>query len=212
MRLNIIRYHDISNQKLYTLPNIPYGVTHLNFSNNYISSITADQLPSTLIEIIGNNNNLYQIEDLTKCSQLKTVNLNNNELCYISSLPDSLIHLYINKNLISVINKLPPYLYEFDCSHNVLEYLPNMSSTLNTLKCNNNYITHLPKLNHTSLENLDCSNNNLQFIPELSSSVKMYCVDNNNNLNKEFYKLDRVNEYWHVTQFIHKSIRCVDGL
>ena len=133
--------YNISNHELLELPTIPNYTTHLDISSNFLMKLDTSRLPLTLVELICNNNDLCYIGDLSKFTQLKVVNVNNNNLEYLPKMPQSLEILWCNNNKIKhLIDIKEMSLIHLDCSNNNLKMIPELPISLIHYKANNNLL------------------------------------------------------------------------
>jgi hypothetical protein len=130
------------------------------------------------------------------------LNLDDNQLTRIDTLPDSLCALTCTSNYLeSLPSSLPPALRSLDCSWNRLRSIPALPSTLVFLDCSlNRRLKSLPPLDHlVNLVELYCGGNCLKELPPFSSNKlqRIWCSTNN---------IERLPPLKHLTAL--KQLRC----
>lgn len=153
-----------------------------------LSHLNLEELPkipkiiyNKLKYLFMSENQLQFIEDISYFTELIVLDVCNNKLVNIPTLPEKLEELLIKNNNIHNIDSLSQYDYlkRLDCSENAIQYIPIIDS-LEILVCNNNKIENISKLKQ--LKKISCSNNKLK---ELSDFPKLEIVEcDNNNINK----------------------------
>jgi Leucine-rich repeat (LRR) protein len=103
-------------------------------------------LPSTLLELDCNYNQLIELKNLS--NKLKNLNCSNNQLKELENLPNKLTYLNCNNNQLTELKNLPNALQYLNCNHNQLIELKNLPNTLYTLFCEHNQLlfTELSKI------------------------------------------------------------------
>ncbi|ARF09634.1 hypothetical protein Indivirus_2_13 [Indivirus ILV1] len=173
---------DLSHLDLLSFPHIP---------QNIISNIKY---------LFLSENKLSHLPDLSLMENLVVVDLCNNNLESVPTLPIGIEELLVINNKITNIDTLSQYplLKRLNCSNNMIHTIPIIDS-IEILICDNNkieYISHkLPKLiklmisnnkikilpNYDNLRILEIENNALDNINGCKNLVELYC--NNTNIN-----------------------------
>lgn len=109
----------LSGMSLTVLPFIPYGVTTLDISQNYLTNITLVNSITTLK--CGNNN----LTSLTLPTGLTYLDYKNNNV-QLSSFPVGLTYLDCSSNKIINLPTLPTGLTYLDCSNNLIGSVDNI--------------------------------------------------------------------------------------
>lgn len=89
------------------------------------------------------------LEDLTKLynyDNIYALNVNNNRLTVLPTLPKGLVKLDCSYNNLTILQTLPNSLTLLDCNHNKLTVLPTLPDCLNYLDCQDNLLQLLPTL------------------------------------------------------------------
>ena len=102
---------------------------------------------------------------------LEELDLNDNDLCQLCKLPDSIIELDISNNYVNIIRDLPIGLITFKSSNCFTLSISSFPTNLVHIDIHGNTINTLPALPEC-LEYLDCSYNDLEHIPELPVGLK----------------------------------------
>jgi len=111
-------------------------------------------------------------------SNIKILNVSQNNLNKLPALPPGLKQLYCNNNKLTQLPDLPDTLEEIHCCDNQLECLPKLPKNLRTLWCKHNKIKRLQTL-PDKLECIVCPDNKITIIPNLPDSLKMLSCDLN---------------------------------
>jgi Leucine-rich repeat (LRR) protein len=115
------------------------SITYLYCDNNKISSIILPDISSVQLEYITCSfNGLEKLENLP--SSLVGLKVNNNNLTKLPDLEDldDLEELNCSNNSITKIPDLPPNLTKLDCANNSLKTLPDFPESLRVLSCRGN--------------------------------------------------------------------------
>lgn len=184
---------DLSHLFLTALPNFSNFSSFINFSS--------------IKYLFLSENKLINIQDLSFMENLAVLDLCNNSLVSIPTLPISIEELLIMNNKISNINSLIqyPFLKRVNCTNNLIKEIPTIDS-VEILICDNNQIekisNYLPKLiklmasnnkikrlpNYDNLRVLEIENNPLDNIDGSKNLIELYCNCTNitelNGLNK----------------------------
>lgn len=161
-----------------------------------LSHLNLTKLPKLPEKIIQNvkylflaENKLNEIDDLSHFNKLSVVDLCNNTLTKIPTMPFKLKELLIKYNSINNITNLNEcyYLRRLDCSHNEIVEIPYIKS-LEILICDYNKIHNLKSFDH--LIKLSCSHNVIQELPSLPNIEIVEC-DRNQITKIENYPLLR---------------------
>lgn len=110
------------NSEMTVLPYLPDKVTYLNISGCNISTI--NKLPSSLKTFIAEDADICNIYGIFPANLIK-LNLANNKLSYIPSLPTKLEKLFLQGNQLSTLPEIPMSVVELDVSDNFLAKLPD---------------------------------------------------------------------------------------
>uniref|UniRef100_A0A4W3HYE8 Uncharacterized protein n=1 Tax=Callorhinchus milii TaxID=7868 RepID=A0A4W3HYE8_CALMI len=127
-------------------------LTRLYMDQNHLHSIPTD-LPPTLEELMLNSNNISQMSAyvLAKCTSLKSISLNNNNITD-ESIPEGAFNQVQNLRIIKM-------------NHNLLSVVPaNLTTNLRELYLEGNQIIKIPDsvfANSSELTHLDLHNNHL---------------------------------------------------
>lgn len=98
------------------------------------------------------------IRYIWKCVKLSILNVNNNFLTTIGSLPVTTSIFSCNNNAITSITSLSnTSMSYFDCNQNSLSLLPTLTNTMSYINCSNNPITSLPVTLPFGLTQLYCN-------------------------------------------------------
>ncbi|MCJ7637601.1 MAG: hypothetical protein MUO21_08945 [Nitrososphaeraceae archaeon] len=159
-------------------------------------------------------NKLTNIEDLNYMENLVVVDLCNNNLINIPSLPYTVEELLVINNQITTINSLVqyPFLKRINCSNNLIREIPMIDSA-EILICDNNKIekitNKLPKLiklmisnnrikrlpNYENLRILEIENNDLEQIEGCKNLIELYCSCTNISSLTGFNKIEVIHCY-----------------
>eukprot|EP00062_Callorhinchus_milii_P010521 gi/632955796/ref/XP_007893641.1/ PREDICTED: podocan-like [Callorhinchus milii] len=173
-------------------------LTRLYMDQNHLHSIPTD-LPPTLEELMLNSNNISQMSAyvLAKCTSLKSISLNNNNITD-ESIPEGAFNqvqnlriIKMNHNLLSVVPaNLTTNLRELYLEGNQIIKIPDSvfanSSELTHLDLHNNHLNSngigdKAFLHMVRLEHLDLGKNALTSIPkQLPHSLKILLLQENN--------------------------------
>ena len=111
-------------------------------SHLYYSQITALDLSFK---------NINELPDLSKYTNLKILDCNNNTITLLNNLPQKLEILNCSNNKITELNNLPQSLKKLSCVNNIITNLDNLPKSLKKLYCSNNRLKYY--FEHT-LENI----------------------------------------------------------
>jgi Leucine-rich repeat (LRR) protein len=163
------------------------GITYLPIFNKNINDLTGINYFVDLEALIANNNNLTGI-DVSALSNLRTLNLKNNQLdAFNMTLPNpsDLRNLYLDDN------------QDFSSGRNIDDVIYNQS-LLEKLTLANNNATFIELTNFPNLEQFNCSNNpsiddlDVGNSPNLKELKAAYCNLSNLNLTS-IHSLDLIN-------------------
>lgn len=117
--------------------------------------------------------------DISRFTELETLLCRQNDLEYLSNLPDTLINLDCADNKLIELPELPNGLKELWCNNNKLTTLPSLPNSLQYIDCRDNKLTELPQNLPPNLIQLTCSNNELTELPRLPNRLeRLYCSYN----------------------------------
>jgi hypothetical protein len=119
-----------------------------------------------LVKISVWNSTFGQIEECLQWRSLTKINLSDNSLVDLPSLPRGLEELACYENKLVSLPALPKSLKKLWCSLNRLTTLPTLPEGLEELSCHTNKFTALPAL-PPSLKKLWCGNNPIVNLPSL---------------------------------------------
>lgn len=147
--------------------------------------IDADH-PSVANETVLEINPPTFINDLTGVEafgNLEVLDVSNNHVDNLPSVPSTLIELIVNGNQITSIPTLPPGLEELHVTDNPpLTSLPLLPNTIRKLSCGQNEnLTTLPTL-PDSLRQLNCGHGDLLSLPDLPPELNTLVCNSNENL------------------------------
>jgi len=150
---------------------VPLSLTHLNITScSSLSKINLSELTS-LNELTVVDTKIGRLTDLPP--NLVKVDLSNNEIPILPTLPESVKSLTCNNNPISIIT-LPSTLETLSCSKCNLKSI-DLCKTLKNINISNNQIT---KINlFEGLIDVDVSNNPIRSINEYPSTLKRLNID-----------------------------------
>ncbi|MBF4554938.1 hypothetical protein H7698_02565 [Pseudomonas sp. p50] len=97
---------------------------------------------------------------------VKHLFIEDNKLCKLPSLPDTLITLKMSDNRFKSLPVLPDTLNYLEVSNNDLQLLPRLPQQLKHLMASENSLKQLPDLLPPALTNLTINNNQLTHLPE----------------------------------------------
>jgi Leucine-rich repeat (LRR) protein len=212
--LKYIKYNEIDISKVKDFPkNYDFSTIDARINecikNNYeyfdLSHLNLDMLPDTLkndvklftVKHLFISDNNFKIININIFNNLVTVDLSNNKLKSIPTLPKTIEELSITHNSIETedLHKYK-HLKRLDISNNKLSSL-SIIKAVEVLRCDDNNITHIksyPKLKKIScernnihtieqseyLEILECNENNITKILNFPNLRELYC--NNNDI------------------------------
>jgi Leucine-rich repeat (LRR) protein len=149
-------------------------------AQKYVDSLPADQKAIFLHE-----RGLTELPDLSRFTQLESLDCSDNALTKLPDLRNTLPYLRRLNCSGNHLTELPlwgDWMKDVNCAYNELTTLPPLNFALVFLQCRNNRLKQLPNL-HEPLLILDCRNNNLTSLPALNECLeKLDCT--NNHLNK----------------------------
>jgi hypothetical protein len=206
---------EIKHNKIKNFPNIS-NIEILNLFNNYIKVI-----PDNInIEYLNLANNKLSIIDINYNSNIYNLDVSNNNIVNIISLPKNIKKLNCAYNKISNIYLSRYHLKELIINNNQLtELLLKKYSKIKLLNCSNNKIKNLNlsnKNNIISLYYLNIKSNQIDKIYLNNISKFTYLnIKNNPNIdiiiqNREYIKIDnfiysiKINNLIHIIKYINK--------
>lgn len=209
-----IRWLDIGNNSLTTLPCLPSTLTTLICNNNLLRELPVE-LPKHITFLNCENN---QIENLPNelPPYLKTLMCDNNNLTTLPlSLPSTLKSIYCSGNSLTYLpENLPLSLRELYCNNNKLITLPShLPEDLRYLICYSNPLEKLPDSLPDFLETLNICSTNVRRLPSvLPSFINFRIIINNtplreswNNNNNNGLILKTFSNYFFHTECIIKQ-------
>ena len=93
---------------------------------------------SVITELDLYDQELTELPDLSKYTNLKKLYCHYNKLTNLDNLPSTLTYLDCSHNELNSLNNLSPALLELHCSYNQLTILYNLPYGLTYLNCSNN--------------------------------------------------------------------------
>ena len=165
---------DLNNMDLVAFPEIP--------------KLFKDQIKCLFIA----ENDLETLPDLTDFKKLEILEIGNNNICDIGTLPTSLIEFCCRSNKLNCLPSIQecPNLERIDCTSNTIQEVPQYPK-LKSLICSQNRITAI--LSMVNLEKLVCNYNNINYI---ENSAKLKYLDCSYN------KLLKLNDYDNLVDLI----------
>ncbi|APD13561.1 hypothetical protein RO07_25540 [Pandoraea pulmonicola] len=147
--------------QLYSLPELPAGLTELDVSGNDLTELPA--LPASLATLDASENQLTQLPALP--AGLTTLAAATNLLTCLPALPAGLTALDVNCcDQLTELPPLPEGLTELHAGYGGLRHLPALPGSLTTINVSTNWLTELPLL-PANLDALDTSDNKLSELP-----------------------------------------------
>jgi len=161
---NKLKYLFISENEIQVVEDISYLKELIVFDICNNKLISMPLLPERIEEILIKNNDIHNINSLSRYDYLKRLDCTNN--------------LIINIPIIDSLEIL-------NCNSNKIKYIPNLKNLVK-LSCSDNKLTEL--CNFCKLEILDCDKNNINKIDNNVNLKELYCCRNEithiKNLNK----------------------------
>lgn len=182
-------------------------IRSITLSNN-ISDLTGITGFSNLISLNVADNNLTFLPTLPP--GLTTFRCSNNRLTQLPTLPSGLTVFHCYGNKLTQLPTLPVNLKVFDCSRNQISALPTLPATLESFYCSYNNLNGLPFLPNT-LTDFGCANNNLTSLPPLPPNLTLVSCFNNPSL-KCLPKLPQFLKYLEISAPINCLPNSVVGL
>ena len=169
----------LNNNNLECIDNLPKNISILEVKNNRIKNF-----PNiTDIEILNLSNNYIKV--IPDNINIEYLNLANNRLSIIDINSDSSINnLNISNNNISNIISLPKNIKKLNCAYNKISKIYLSNYQLKELIINNNQLTELYLKKYSKIKLLNCSNNKIKNL-NLSNKISLYYLNiKNNKINK----------------------------
>ena len=160
-----------NNHILPYINSLPIDITFLDLSNKNIRGVLPDLSRFTNLKKLDvSNNQLRAIFDLN--DSIKELNCSNNELRVICKLNNNLKILNCSNNELRQLPEFNEKLKIVDCSYNELEILPTLNNKLKELYCHYNELKYLPQFNK-NLRIIYCFCNNLEYLPPFNNKLKI---------------------------------------
>ena len=145
-------------------------------NERYPTCMNGNQLDITCLEITNEENlnlnsmQIQNIDGIQYFTNLKVLEVLENNITSISQLPTTLVKFDCSMNQLNQLPSLPNTLEELSCAMNRLTNLPILPNSLKVLYCNFNEITNLPYL-PSNLEFLACGSNKITCLPTLPKTI-----------------------------------------
>ncbi len=202
---------NITNNKVKDLFGIPNNLQHLFINNNRINNLDPLIELTSLSQLYASDNNIVSLDPL-KDLDLTLLNINNNQVVDISTLPISLLFLYCSNNKVVDISSLSRLsdILGLDISDNKIESLNTISSlitlielhldnipfdidilselsSLKTLSVKNCGLTEIRINPECEMQRLFLSNNPIDSIPEEINYLFELTIDGTNITSLSFF-------------------------
>jgi len=184
---------------------------------SHLSLLNLPEIPQAIINQVKylflSENKLTQLNDLSFMENLVVIDLCNNNLSSVPTLPVTIEELLVMNNKINGINSLGqyPFLKRINCSNNLIREIPIIDS-VEILICENNKIEFIPKLpkliklmatnnriknllDYDNLRILEIENNGLENINGCKNLRELYCNCNNISTLKNLNKIEVIHCY-----------------
>ncbi len=143
------------------------------------SLIIANAHTAPLTYLLLTNSGINTISGIEFFEGVVTLNVTQNNLTTIDTLPKSLTKLYCSNNSLTSLPALwPPNLTLVDCRYNQITSFFSLPPNLTHLKCRYNQLSSLPVL-PASIDTIDCGFNQLSSLPVLPLNLRLldcsYC-------------------------------------
>ena len=153
-----------------SLEDYPSNTTSIRLNGEKITYMPSfARFTDHLINVNLRNNRIRELPPVW-ANSIEIIDVSNNEIQVIRSLPTNLLWFGCSNNQITTVCPLPKKTRVFLCNHNQINELPPLSQALVHLYASNNRIRKLPPLPE-GLSVLDCSHNRIQSfdapLPEL---------------------------------------------
>ena len=142
------------------------SVSFLDISNKSISDLTGIEYFTAVVTLRCQNNLISDLSPLLNLGNLKSLNIEGNQLVTITALPMALTNLVIYNNQFNTLPTLPTNLQYLYCGYSQLTTLPALPSTLIYLDCAYSKLNSLPSLPNGLCE-LYAINNTISCLPNL---------------------------------------------
>jgi Leucine-rich repeat (LRR) protein len=161
------------------LDSLPLNIPRIELT--FVPTLT--RLPSllrftNLKDLDISNNQLVELPELPE--GLEAIWCYNNHLTHLPPFPESLRHLYAHGNHIETVTCFPRKMHIISLHHNHLQTLPTLPQELDSFHCEHNRFQRLPPLPE-NLRHLYCYDNPLNELPaHLPPQLKhLYCQRTN---------------------------------
>lgn len=148
---------DLGHNEFTAPPPIPPNITALGYSYNILESLESN-FPNiqNIVSLTLNQCNLKSISESLSCPNLKSIELNMNNL---STIPD--------------LSRFAPQLERIDLSSNLLKSFPNFPSSIKEINLSRNELTEIPQTfrSLTELAKFNISHNQLKSFPAIGSGI-----------------------------------------
>lgn len=156
------------------LTNMP-NLTEMNLSSNNISLLPNDMSKMVLQQLYISDNHISDINEIARCSSLRTLEAERNQITSITALPSGLESLDLSSNLITDISglsdltslntlrlgsnkinniaKIPMSVSDLDLSNNIITDIGTLDRTFITLNITDNYLDLTPHSNDWEIIN-----------------------------------------------------------
>jgi hypothetical protein len=151
-----------------------YLLSNINYNNNVLIDIIYEKNPYKYIyQLDLSEQNLNELPDLSKYTNLKYLNCSYNNITLLNNLPDSLeVLICCSNSILCLPDQLPPNLIHLNCFLNAIHKLPeNLPPTLKYLNCACNLLLNLPKRLPPNLIHLNCFGNYITHLSSLPNTL-----------------------------------------
>ncbi len=169
-----VTHLSITHAFLTQLPPLADSLTHLGLINCTLHSLP-DPLPDSLVQLNVDNNYLDSLPSLP--AGLTILDCGYNSLTQIPALPHALTSLQANRNRLVSLPALPQGMTSLSVSDNQLTYLPSLPNGIKSLACHFNQLTALPAMPDSLLTLILNSNHQLACVPPLPFGVSTFWFD-----------------------------------
>ena len=170
-----IKYLFLSENRLEMIQDLSFmeSLVVLDICNNKITSVP--KLPYSIEEVLIKNNHINNINSLAEYPFLKRIDCSNNNIRDIPIIDSLEILVCENNNIEKIPNKLQN-LRKLICSYNKISYIDGLMS-LQILEIDNNKLETIKNTNR--LKELYCSNNLISSIIDLNKIEILHCYNTN---------------------------------
>jgi Leucine-rich repeat (LRR) protein len=159
-------------------------LTTLSLNNNFISNI--DNIGLGVSKLYCNNNAILQLNLNT--NGIEILELKENNLDTIISLPQSLKWLDVSNNSLTALTQLNENLEKLFAPNNDITFVQSLPSTLNQIVLSGNQLNSLPTI-PTSVTTLDIGSNMFTNVPLFENNSLLNSLSAQNNFISNFNNL-----------------------